>query len=112
MSYRRLHPAREPQLTPRLICSHRRRVGQIHRPAPRQHGDAQLISHAFVVGMLMWQASRFSAKQQRISRLVRNLREAARSGGGEGVDVAVEKRKACVEVIVDLNVRKIVIIEP
>ena len=60
----------------------------------------------------MGQACGFSAKQQRIPRLESHIGVAVGGGGGEGVDVAVEKRKACVEVIVDLNVREIVIIQP
>ena len=64
-----------------------------------------------MVGVLARQTGGFSTEQQRIPRLVRNLCEAARSGGGEGVNVAVDKRKACVDVIVDLDVGEIVIIQ-
>lgn len=59
------------------------------------------------------QPSRLRAKQQRVARLVRHLVVVLGRLGGEGENaVGVKRRKAGVQVAVDLHLRKIVIVQP
>ncbi len=65
----RLDRALETQLAPGLVHGGGGRVGQVHRAARRDHGDANLLGDAWVIDVLRWQASGLGAEEEDVAFL-------------------------------------------
>ena len=66
-----------------------------------------------MVGVLTGQTSRLGPEQESGARLEIHIGVVTGGGGGEGVDGGVDKRcEASVDVLVDLDVREVVVVEP
>ena len=78
-----------PRLKQRDGCA----VGQVHGAAARQHGDAHTVGDQWMVGVLVGQARRFGAEEQRVAFDVFHLVEITGGLGGEGVGVGSVARR-------------------
>ncbi len=107
-----LDSALKPQLAPSLIHGCRRRVGQVHRTARRDHRNAHLLGDTWVIKMLWRQAGGLGAKEEDIAFLELDVREPLIGMRAKSKHArAGQCVHAGVEVLVDVQVSKVVVVQ-